>query len=176
AGSGRACKQAQVHGLRCLEGSASLGSLFQTNRPMVLKLRDNDGSDFYVTVTAMQGDTATLVVGAEIRTVDVKEIASRWVGEYTLLWRPPKNYHGEIKPGDRGDEILWLEKQLVRVQGLEVKPRKAAVYDEDLVRRVKEFQRSAGLVPDGIAGARTLIHLSTAVGDGEPALIGGRGN
>lgn len=48
------------------------------------------------------------------------------------------------------------------------------MYDEEIVRQVKEFQRTAGVTPDGIAGPRTIMHLVTAAGDGGPTLHEGK--
>ncbi|HXX56363.1 MAG TPA: AAA family ATPase [Thermodesulfovibrionales bacterium] len=165
-----ACRQAQGYGLRCLEGPASLSGLLQMNRPMVLKLRDDDGREFYAALTSVSGDAAALVVGTASRIAEIKEIAGRWLGEYTLLWRAPPYYQGEIKPGSRGRQVQWLDEQVARAQGLQARSLRNAVYDDRLVSQVKKFQLSEGLVPDGIVGSRTLIRLSTAVGDREPVL------
>ena len=44
------------------------------------------------------------------------------------------------------------------------------VYDDRLVKQVKEFQAAAGLEPDGIVGWRTIIRLADAAGTGGPTL------
>jgi murein L,D-transpeptidase YcbB/YkuD len=51
------------------------------------------------------------------------------------------------------------------------------LYDADLVREIKKFQLVEGLVPDGIVGPLTLLHINTAVFDDIPTLSGtGRKN
>jgi murein L,D-transpeptidase YcbB/YkuD len=36
---------------------------------------------------------------------------------------------------------------------------------------VKKFQLSEGLVPDGVVGPQTIIHMNNVVGSDEPVLI-----
>jgi general secretion pathway protein A len=137
----------------------------------VLILFNNQGQEFYVTLTAIQEQGATLVVGSEIRTIAVEKIESRWFGDYTLLWRPPPEYHGAIQPGDGGTEVQWLDKQLATIQGRAPQPLQDFVFDDAMISQVKKFQLDEGLVPDGIVGTQTLIHLNTVVDGKVPLLI-----
>src|SRR4030067_1048614 len=92
------CRQAKSKGLGCLDARSSMNALLHLNRPAVLKLFDSEGKEFYATLTALQGQTATFVVGNETRKVDVKEIELRWLGDYTVFWRMPPKYQGDIRP------------------------------------------------------------------------------
>lgn len=169
--NGSACRQAQAQGLRCLDAQGSLINLLQLNRPTVMKLFDDQGREFYATLTALRGQTATFAIGTETRIVDVKDIAPRWFGDYSLLWQTPPSYQVAIKPGDQGPAVQWLYKHLSLIQGQPVQPQKNVVFDNALVRQVKKFQLANGLVPDGIVGPQTLIHLNTAAKSNEPLLI-----
>lgn len=169
--NGTACQQAQAHGLRCLNARGSLSSLRHLNRPAVLKLFDDQGQEFYATLTALKGETATLIMGTETRKIAIKNIASQWFGDYTLLWRIPPKYQGNILPGNRGPEVQWIDQQLALIQGRKAQPQKNLFFDDALARQVKEFQLAEGLVPDGIVGTQTLIQLNTAIGSGIPKLI-----
>jgi general secretion pathway protein A len=168
---GTACQQAQAHGLGCLNARGSLNDLLHLNRPAMLKLYDDQDRQFYATLTAIQGQTATFLVGAEIRTVDVKDIAMWWPGDYTILWRIPPKYQDYIKPGDHGPEVEWLYNKLALIHGHRVQAKKNLVFDDVLLEQVKKFQIKKGLVPDGIVGPLTIIHLNSAAGKGEPLLI-----
>ncbi|MEW6418115.1 MAG: AAA family ATPase [Nitrospirota bacterium] len=168
---GSACQQAKTQGLSCLGARGSLHSLLNLNRPAVLKLFNDQGKVFYATLTAIQGQTATFIIGTKLRIVDVKDIAPRWLGDYTLLWRIPPRYQGPFKRGDRGPVVQWLDRQLTLIQGRKAQPGENSVYDDVLVRQVKKFQLSEGLTPDGIVGPQTLICLNSAAGTGDPVLI-----
>ncbi len=169
-GHGSACQQAEVNGLRCLHRQGSLNSLRLLNRPAVLKLFDDQGREYYAALTSLRTKTATFVFGPETKTVDVKAIALKWFGDYTLLWRIPPQYGRDMRPGSKGPAVRWLEKQLSTVRGKEVPARENIVFDETLVKSVKQFQHSEGLAPDGIVGPETVILLNTVAGSGEPVL------
>jgi len=45
------------------------------------------------------------------------------------------------------------------------------IYHDELVNRVKKFQISEGLDPDGIVGPQTFICIINKTGSGEPFLM-----
>ena len=164
------CEQALGQGLQCREEKGSLSSLRQLNKPAVLTLIDGNNREYHALLTSLQEETAAVIVGNETRSVGIGEIARRWSGDYLLLWRPPPGYVAELVPGRRGAIVAWLDRQLALVQGRTVNPVGRPVYDDRLVKQVKEFQAAAGLVPDGIVGWRTIIRLTDAAGTDGPTL------
>jgi general secretion pathway protein A len=168
---GPVCQYAHGHQLRCLFRQGSLGSLQRYNRPSVLTLFDDKGNEFYAALTSLSEKTATFTIGSETRTVDVESLASQWLGAYTLLWKTPPGYEGNMKQGDQGEDIKWLDWQLALIKGQVPRDNDNAVFDDELLNQVMEFQLSEGLIPDGIAGTQTIIRLNTATGSGVPVLI-----
>jgi general secretion pathway protein A len=171
----RSCQEAKITGLGCLDAASNMNGLLQLNRPAVLRLFDDKGGEFYAALTGLEGRTATFVLGTATKKVDVSEIERHWMGDYTLLWRTPPNYKGDIRPGMKGAEVQWLAKQLSLINGQTVRDRKNPVFDNALVSQVKKFQISRGLKPDGVVGPQTIIHLNTAAGSDEPLLTGKKG-
>jgi len=169
-GSDDPCAIAQSHGLQCLNERESLSNLIRLNRPAVLKMFDDQEQAFFVTLTTIQDQTATFVIGTETKLVDVKDISLRWLGDYIMFWRMPPEYKGFIQHGMKGSQVQWLDERLAIVQGRQKLPTKESVFDDELVKRVKEFQLSKGLVPDGIVGPQTIIHLNLASENGDPVL------
>ncbi|HXX81537.1 MAG TPA: AAA family ATPase [Thermodesulfovibrionales bacterium] len=168
--SGDPCRQVQTQGLRCLTAQGNLNSLLNLNRPAVLTLFDDSGRQFYATLSALQGQTATFVVGTETRTVEVREVEKKWLGDYTLFWRTPPDFRAPLRPGQKGTMVLWLNMQLALIQGKNDRPRKNLLYEGELVAQLKKFQLSEGLMPDGVVGPQTIIHLNTLTASGEPLL------
>lgn len=166
-----ACQQAEKQGLRCLHGLGSLDSLSRLNRPAVLKLFDNQGRKFYATLISLTDKTATFTIGADTREVAVKDLALQWFGDYTLLWQMPPDYQGNILFGKHGAVVQWLDNQLALIQGRTARSEEALVFDEEFVKQVMEFQLSEGLIPDGIVGPQTLIHINTATDSDTPILV-----
>ena len=164
------CHRAGSYGLACLEGKDSIDGLRRMNRPAVLRFSDDGKGDYYVSLMSLTLRVATIVAGDETRVLDIKELGRRWSGEYTLLWRLPPGYKEEIRQGDHGPLASWIAKQLATAEGRTVNPDSGQVYDDALTRQVKQFQISAGLVPDGLAGPKTLIRLSDIARTDEPSL------
>jgi general secretion pathway protein A len=174
-GDGRdVCEQAAGLGLRCLKGRGSVAHLRQMNRPVVLKLIDDEGGDYYATLTSLKREAAAVTIGNEKRTVDVKEIARWWSGDYLLLWRAPPEYKDELRPGGRGPMVAWLDKQLALIAGRTEPAKPEQVYRAGMVKQVKRLQLATGLIPDGVVGTRTIMSLTAAVGTKEPVLQSGK--
>ncbi len=172
---GDVCEEAQAQGLQCLKGKGSLLMLHQLNKPAVLILIEGKGK-YYVTLTSLQDEKATCVIGKETRTVDFKEINRRWSGDYVILWRAPSEYTKELKPGSNGPMVAWLEKQLALALKRAVSAGPNQTYDGEMVREVEKFQLTLGLTPDGIVGPRTIIPLMAGAGNEDPVLQNRKGN
>jgi len=158
------CMQVESLGLRCRTTRGGLDEIRQLNRPAILYLRDNHGAGFYATLTALDQRSASFVVGSEARTVTLDALAPQWSGHYTVLWRVPQEVHGNLRPGERGPAAQWLASQLAVAQDKAVEAPKDAVFDDALMRRLRQFQLAQGLIPDSTLGPQTLMRLS-ALGD-----------
>jgi general secretion pathway protein A len=152
-----ACQQAMTRELRCLKGPGSLNELLGLNKPAVL--------------WAFDERTATMTIAGETRSVGVDEIKKRWYGDYTLLWKHPKGYRNAVKPGYRGPEVEWIDRHLSLFEGKTPNTVKGQTYNGELVNRMKRFQIAQGLIPDGIVGPQTFIHLGNAAGANGPVLM-----
>jgi general secretion pathway protein A len=170
------CEQAMENGLQCVDDKGSLNDLRQLNKPVVLTLVDENDNKYYAALLSLNDDIATFAIGDETRIVDVREIYTRWIADYTLLWKAPRQYKTKLDPGSRGPLVTWLDQQLAVVQGRAVRSDGKQVFDNLMIKEIREFQMAAGLVPDGIAGTRTLICLANAAGIGGPTLSGKTGD
>ena len=161
-----ACKQAEAFSLRCLHKQGNLNSLKTHNRPAVLTLIDKQGQPRYITITAIQGDLATVYSNNSKYTIKLSELDKYWYGQFILLWHKPEFYSSAITPGSRGNIVGWLRTHFSDEQTTANND----VYDDDLVKQVKKFQAQHGLVADGIVGPVTIIHLNTESGMNVPTL------
>jgi general secretion pathway protein A len=138
-------------------------------------MRDEQGREFHATLTALEPDAATFAVAGETRTVALGALAAQWSGHYRLLWRAPPAVQGTIRPGDRGPAVAWLSGQLAQLQGKALETAGDAVFDEAMLRRVKQFQFARGLIPDGNVGSQTVIRLVGETDQTAPKLVRARG-
>ena len=165
-----ACKQAAGLGLRCQTARGGLDDLRQFNRPAVLRMSDGQGQEFQATLTALTNKSATFAIGTETRTVALDALAAQWSGHYTLLWRMPP-FAEKMRPGERGPAVEWLSKQLAQTQGRAAEAAADPVFDDALVRQVKQFQLAQGLTPDGAVGPQTLMRLGSVADQAAPNLL-----
>lgn len=159
-----ACELASQYQLRCFETIGSLHDIEQLNRPAVIRLT-LALEDHFVTVTGVGPDLITLTSSEGRFRVRREDVLATWDGRYTVLWRTPPEYR-EIARGDSGALVEQLSRQLALVSDGPV----TTTFDEALEDRLKRFQISVGLRPDGIAGAQTWIHLNQAAGLNAPTL------
>ena len=162
--TGDPCRHAARQGLRCRSARGGLDELRRVNRPAVLDLRNGRGQAYHATLTGLDDRAATLAIGTEARTVPLDLLAAQWSGQYLLLWRLPPEASESIRAGDRGPAVAWLARQLAKAQGRTVDPGRDPVFDDALVRQVKQFQLAQGLIPDGAVGPQTLVRVA-GVGD-----------
>lgn len=165
------CQAAELYNLRCLQQKGGLEELLDFNRPAVLTLYSEKGEQFFAALTAYHGQTATFVIGSAKKRVATDDIGLRWRGEYVLLWAKPGGYVSAITPENRTGNADWLDKKLASVQGRPPSPEDRVTYDDAMANQVKQFQFSRNLVPDGIVGPQTIIHLNSACGNSVPMLI-----
>ena len=116
----------------------------------------------------------TILVNDERTSGRVDELSKRWSGEYLMLWQAPGEYRKDLKPGEGGPLVPWVDRHLAQAQGRQPRAGRTVSYDDDLVKQVKAFQRTAGLRPDGVVGPWTIMRLSALDGR-EPALDDGPG-
>lgn len=160
------CERAITARLHCHWASGSFDEFLTLNHPAILWERDESSAmERYVTVLGAEKGQAVVSIANALYKITTNALAEFWNGQYLLLWRPPSLDARLIRPGARGDVVLWLRRNLDRMDGNVAGTERADVYDAELVERVKAFQRSRELAPDGLVGERTLIHLNTLAGD-----------
>mgnify|MGYP001828993034 CR=1 FL=1 len=165
-----ACKQAEKFSLSCLYRHGNINSLRLHNRPAVLTLLDDQGGKRYITISAIDGDIASVYSNNQLYRVKLKEIDRYWYGQFILIWDKPEDYSAVIKPGDSGDIIYWLNRQLEKINNTHSPDIIISKYDSYLVDKVKAFQSEQGLIADGMVGPITIIHLNNELGAKSPSL------
>jgi general secretion pathway protein A len=161
-----ACDFAEMYGLRCLHNSGNWRSLLKLDRPTVMTLNNEFGQTLYFALLAIEGQDALVNFQGQVYWVSMDELDRYWLGEYALLWKLPPYKSRVVVPGQQTEE-QWLTNSFARLG------RDYASTDESLSLKVQRFQKNAGLVPDGIAGTMTLIHINKRLCLDCPKLLGG---
>lgn len=159
------CKKARYANLRCMQGQATWHELAIANRPTVITLAADGADSVYVVLSQIDGDNAEIVLGdgTTVRT-KIGALTHGWAGDYLLLWRPPLQFTRELKPGVRGDDVLWLRNNLLSLGWDTRGIADELFYDDGLQAAVRDFQRRRGLTVDGVAGPQTILQVNAALG------------
>ena len=170
-----ACSQATKQGLECLVQRGSFGQLRLYNRPAILMLSDDSGASHQVVLKGLDDERAHLEIGGAATDVGIADLSRYWLGDFVMLWRPGTPQVKALSQGMRGDEVRWLRASLQRVQGgrpgVDSTAPVSDVFDADLGKLVRDFQRDHRLTVDGIAGVQTQIVLATAVAAPDSPLL-----
>jgi len=165
------CDYALQYGLLCLEEQGNWNSLRQFNRPAVLSLTASDGSRVPVFLRHLDGSLVEMVMGNVLYRTTIEQVDPYWYGDYSLLLQATPGGRLYLKMGDRSPDVAWIRQQLEIARGVRIPTTDVNLFDFHLQKQVLEFQRSRGLVADGIVGKNTLIHLNTSTGrEGVPVL------
>jgi general secretion pathway protein A len=160
----RPCEAAEASGLRCLYERSSWRELVNLDRPAIMSLTTADEERHQVILAGTdRAGNAVLLVGGRRETTDLASLMSLWTGEYLLLWRPESPPGRTLTEGAYGPDVLWLRRSLAAVLDTALPAAQPDRFDPVLAAAVRRFQREARLTPDGIAGARTMIALNTAL-------------
>ena len=155
------CDVAGKNGLHCLKGSGSLSRLQQFDRPAVLAFKTAEGRNYFAVLLQLSEHNATIALGERVYDVGVAEVESRWLGDYTLFWKPPVAYREPLQIGDKGPGVNWLAQSMAQVEGKSFSQSIEPSLDGELLEQVRHFQLTVGLTPDGVVNENTLIPLNT---------------
>ncbi len=163
------CKSAPSEGVRCYQGKGALYALRQLDRPAVLALHDG-ANVAYALLVGVDGQNATLRENSKLQAISVAELAERFDGEFTTLWRVPQHFRDELRLGDKGADVDWLAAQLATLNQAAA-PGEGTALGKATQAQLRNFQQQNQMKPDGVAGPRTFMRLSQLGGVDEPRLL-----
>jgi general secretion pathway protein A len=162
------CRKVEELGLRCYIARGGISDLLLLDQPVVLRLLSTDGGEYSATLTGLDRQEARLLIAGKERRVALGELAEAWSGSFILIWKAPPGFHDHLSPNQRGPAITWLHQAMARIDG---SPDSADdAFDAPLARRIRAFQLTEGIRPDGFVGPLTAIRINARSGRGGPSL------
>lgn len=163
------CQRAEKQGMHCYFAHGGVSDLFQLDQPVVIRLISADRKEYWATLVSLDHQTASLIVAGVTQRVTLSELASSWFGQFVGIWDSPPDYTGRIPLHYRGASVAWLRHKLELVDG--IPDNGSDLFDRALAKRVRKFQLSDGIQPDGLVGPLTLIRLNVRSGTVKPRLV-----
>ncbi len=96
-----------------------------------------------------------------------------WFGQYMLLWRPASGSPVSLGLGSSGPAVQWLRTSLAAIgpEYASSNP-ESEMFDDELERLVRSFQRDHRLDIDGLVGQQTQIIINSLLAiEGTPRLV-----
>jgi general secretion pathway protein A len=159
------CDQAITIGLKCYSNLGGIKEVSNLNRPLIVGINNQ-----WVTLSHLNNGIATLISGHRQYEVSARQFFESWNGKFTLFWRTPPAYDRPNVLGDEGPTIDWLSSQLAIIESQPLTMTTEYGYNQELENSVKKFQQESGLIPDGIVGVKTWIHINSVEGVNIPFL------
>lgn len=160
------CNYMKTVGLRCLFDKTNWKDMLELDRPAILEFSSANEEKRYALLTGIQGGQPVIRFNDDL-TFPLADVLDLWDGYYLILWQPPRPDMTEIIPRQTSADVLWLRQQLSAITGTGINVNEPLFFDETLKKQVINFQHRHHLTADGIAGARTLIHLDNSTGAGD---------
>ena len=155
--------------LACYKGQGDWNDLRRYDRPAILTLSSGRGGTQHVLLRELGAKEALIETSATPMRLPLDQLDLLWTGEFLVLFHRDVD-EAAVGPESRPASLAWLRSALGKAQGRALPP--GSKYDADLKEALMRYQSAQGLTPDGIAGARTLIALSTLTppAEGTPRL------
>lgn len=158
------CPPAPVLDLQCaVVVDQTWEPLALLDRPVWLVMRRPDGFAAATLLLAMDGIAADVIVDDRVVSVPLAELASYWHGEARYLWRVPEAWARPLSRGDTSSVVAAVARMFAEIDGRS-EPVANTLFNDKLETRVKLFQRSEGLLADGVIGMQTLQRLNRRMG------------
>ncbi len=169
--TGDPCQQLTKNNLFCLPERADIHRLQALDRPAMFEISGSSGGTRHAVIHSIANDHAIIQLGTQQWVIKLVALKKQWQNKITLIWNKPPGYSEKLQQGDRGLTVEWLAKQLDQIQGTMIPPRPFHSMDAIMVERLKDFQKSEHINPDGIAGILTLMRINERIGLNTPKLI-----
>lgn len=168
--SQKPCETATQPPLQCVRSDKlTLPLLRQLGRAGILTLVAPDDTASYAVLVGLDAQRARLQMADGVSTVALSALMRQWRGQFATYWQPPPGYNAAASGTAPAMLYQTIGRQLDQAEGLSATAATThSTLDTVLRARVQAFQRSNGLVPDGLPGPWTLMQLDIASGTPVP--------
>ena len=168
------CESATLAPWQCYRANRlSLVQLRQLDRPGIISLQEGSSPAVYALLVGLNTHSALLEIKGQRYRIGQLALAQLWRGDFATLWKVPEGYRPDLADGASGPAVDALAQGLAQLEGRsgDGQPITGAKLDASLRERVRNFQRTLGLVPDGQPGPLTFMQLARATEADRPRLL-----
>ncbi|MFA7554899.1 MAG: AAA family ATPase [Spongiibacteraceae bacterium] len=138
-------------------------ALFEYDRPVVLSLITPEKMQAYITLVEVRDNNAIISNNGVKSILPLASLAKLWTGDFIFIWQPSEFYITPFSQEHSGPIVKWLADKFSELDH-QAEPLSSEVFNDDLLTRVKIFQRNHHLKDDGVVGLKTLLKLNQELG------------
>jgi len=136
----------------------------EINRPAILVMSTPEKFSTYLVLIGLNTENALVLNEQHEQVVlPLTKIGRDWTGEIVYLWKRPPGFTETILLGDSSPTIAWLAQQFAKIDH-QKDPLTDDLFSLALNERVKIFQRTKNLTPDGNIDENTLMKVNEVIG------------
>jgi general secretion pathway protein A len=137
--------------------------IIEVNRPAIIVLATPEKFSTYVVIVGIQQDKARVIdeQGQPV-TISLAALGTLWTGDVVYIWNKPRDYSEPLTLGDSSSTIEWVAQQFAKLDR-QTDPLTDDLFNIALQERVKIFQRTKAINPDGTINQQTLMALNAAL-------------
>jgi general secretion pathway protein A len=149
-----ACEGVAATGFACLTERGNWAKVKDLGLPVILVLRSNGAK--HILLRGLDGNRILLGAGSSPQYFSREKIDELWMGEYIVAWPQSPGWPQQIRRDDRSAAV-----DIVMSMAAQAEPpwQGQNQFDLQFENWLKAFQRSHGLLDDGIVGPQTLLYL-----------------
>lgn len=159
--STRPCGKSGESSMQCDKISLhTWAEVTDVNRPAILMLATPEKFSTYVVLIGINQENA-LILNEQLQkiVVPLAKIGYAWTGDVVYLWHKPKEFTEPLTLGDSSSTIEWLAQQFAKLDK-QSEPLSDDLFSLAFYERIKLFQRSKGLPPNGAINQQTLMKFN----------------
>jgi general secretion pathway protein A len=142
----------------------SWSDITELNRPVILVLTTPEKFSTYLVLIGLNADTALIINEHEQQiTMPLAKIGQAWTGEVVYVWKKPPGFTETLFLGDSSPTVAWLALQFAKIDK-QSEPLSDDLFSLALHERIKIFQRTKNITPDGSITEQTLMKVNETLG------------
>ena len=163
------CDYVMESGLFCYISTGDKKLLERLNRPVILLNESQQGENHYLLLKEVQRDQVLVADQSGEYQLSWEDIQRSWNGEFILIWKSFADTE-YIRPGDRGDYVDQIDSLLAKIFNRSPNWEELERYEGNLIKEVRNFQRTQKITADGVLGPLTQIFMNNIVNTDVPTL------
>lgn len=164
AADARPCSKNSSNTLQCEKISLHTWTeVADINRPALLVMATPEKFSTYLVLIGITQNKALVINERQEKIVlQLDKIGRDWTGDVFYVWKKPDGFSEPLTLGDSSSTVEWVAQQFAKLDN-QKEPLTDDLFSLALQERVKIFQRTKGLLQDGVINEQILMKINESL-------------